>query len=175
MRTGTVTPMGAFVVGLCTGLAAAALLLAGSVQRLRTEGLAVPIETASIRRQLDAELRSGVRQELPVALQGLKKELAGRGGAEAARRLSNLTINLDGMVVTLPPEVVSQVQAQLDGAIKAGTEAALPQAEVERLADQMAARASERMANSLQERLAAQSLVVRPFPWLKVPVRLAAE
>lgn len=160
----------AFGLGVLVGLMAAGAVAAMQLMLLQRRGVEVHVDTTRIALQVQAEVRDALKRELPAAIAQLRREVPARAAAETARRLGETRLHIGGFSMPVPEVAVMQVQAGVEEALRVGLDAAVRNADVDSLSRRLGDQAYVLVDHGLGQMLAGQRFIVKPWPWLSVPV-----
>jgi hypothetical protein len=162
----------AFVAGVAVGLVLAGATVGGALSVLVKRGIQVPVATDRLAAQVRVEAAAAARRELPGAIAAVRRDLPRRAADEAARRLRETRLEVAGLQVPMPDAVTRQVSARMEEAVRLGIDLAIRDADLDALAGRIGQRAYGLVDERMRESLAGQQFVVKPWPWLSVPVTL---
>jgi hypothetical protein len=162
----------AFAAGVAVGLVLAGATVGGALSVLVKRGLQVPVATDRLAAQVRVEVEAAARRELPGAIATVRRDLPRRAADEAARRLRETRLEVAGLQVPVPEAVTRQVSARMEEAVRLGIDLAIRDADLDALAGRIGQRAYVLVDERMRSSLTGQQFVVKPWPWLSVPVRL---
>lgn len=169
------SPVGPFLAGVTVGLLSAGVVLATSLVGVRQRPLRVEVATSRIAEHVREEVRVAVRRELPGTIASLRREIPARAAAEAGRRLAQTRVELGGFQVPVPPAAIQVVQSKTEEALRAGFDMAVRKEDLDATADRLSEQAYLLVTQRLNQMLAGQTFVVRPWPWISLPVTVVPQ
>lgn len=167
-------PVVPFVAGLIIGILVALAALAGALTTVRREGIRVHVETAPIAAQVEEELRTAIKREVPATLAALRADLPRRVADQTAQRLRETSLNVAGFNVPIPPAAADQVSAGVEQALRSGLAVALTDADLAALADRLSHHAGATLQTRLNTYLANRTFKVDLWPGFSIPVTVVA-
>ena len=164
-----------FALGLGVGFLMFAVLAVSIGKAVQKRGIMIRIDTAPIAAQVEAEVRSAIRQEVPATLASMKQELPARVADETARRLAGTTVNVAGFNVPVPDAATQQVRAGVESAVRAGLNVAVTDADLNSLADRLSKRAGGLAQDKLNTYLGGRTFHVELWKGFEIPVTVAPQ
>lgn|GEM_PF-5111142 len=163
-----------FAGGILLGVLMAALFVGRTVWTLQQAGVEVEVDTAAIASQVQAEVKAGVRREVPGVLASLRNDIPRQVAADAAQKIREKTFDVAGFKVPVPESAAQQIQASMEEALRTGMDSAIRSTDVGALAERLGERMGAQVAGGLKEHLNGMKFAVRPWPWLQIPVTVIA-
>ncbi|BDG59376.1 hypothetical protein [Caldinitratiruptor microaerophilus] len=165
---------GRFWFGFAAGWLAALLLVAALVYRLSARGLVLTVDAASVGARVEGEVRAEVEHELPAAIQRARRELPGYVAARVTERLAGGRVQLGAVEIEVPPGLRREIERRLTAELTAAGDELLARVDVRAVAAQAGRVARRLVEERLLGDLQGYRLVLRPVPWLAVPVTVRA-
>jgi hypothetical protein len=166
---------GSFLAGIGLGAAVVVIMAAGALTGLERRGVQVEVETARVAAQVRTAVSGAARQELPGAIAGIRQDLPRRVGEETARRLAETRLEVAGLKVPVPPAATQQVQVRMEEAVRLGIDLAVKDADLDAMADRIGQQAYTLVNDRMKQALDGQTYVVKPWPWLSLPVHVVVK
>lgn len=165
---------GSFWPGVAAGILVALLGVAGAGVLLARNGLTVTVDGASLGARVEAEVRAQVRRELPGALAAVRGQLPPLVAREVTARFAAGRVNLGPVELDIPPAMQAEIERRLTAALTEAGSRFLSELDPDQAADRIAREARHLVERRLAADLRELQVVVRPLPWLPVPVQVRA-
>lgn len=174
-RRDTRPALSLFALGLGVGFLMFTVMTVSIGKAVQKRGITIRIDTAPIAAQVEAEVRSAIRQEVPATLASMKQDLPARVADETARKLSQTTVNVAGFNLPVPEAATQQVRSGVESAVRAGLNVAVTDADLNGLADRLSKRAGGLVQDKLTKYLGNRTFRVELWKGFELPVTIVPE
>lgn len=164
-----------FVLGLAVGVLLLGVVGWSAARAVQRQGVTVRVDLQPIAAQVQEEVRSAVRREVPATLAAIKQDLPAKVAAETARKLAETTVNIGGFSVPVPDAAAQQVRSGVESAVRAGLNVAVTEADMNALADRLAGKAGGMVEQKLTQYLKGRTFPVELWKGFTVPVTVVPQ
>lgn len=158
--------------GVAAGWLLAALVAAATAGGVAHRGITVTLDAAGLGARVEAEVREHVRRELPGALDEVRGQLPSIVAREVSARFATGRVSLGPVELDIPPAMHPEIEERLTAALTAAGGRFLGELDPTQAADRIAREARVLVEQRLAAGLQGYRVMVRPLPWLAVPVQV---